>query len=103
VCAQEEKHWLCPVEDRRRIDSPREGMIEGCSLGNYLLLVNFTARLYREGKPRCRANWPRSSTALAAASITGAPGWRSCARAVSWGASSRPAASVSVTSPNVCA
>ena len=25
----EENHWLCPVEDRRRIDSTREGMIEG--------------------------------------------------------------------------
>jgi hypothetical protein len=30
----EEKHWLCPVEDRRRIDSTREGMIEGFSLGS---------------------------------------------------------------------
>jgi hypothetical protein len=25
-------------------------MVEGFSLGNYLLLVDFTARLYREGK-----------------------------------------------------
>jgi hypothetical protein len=46
----EENHWLCPVEDRRRIDSGREGMIEGFSLGNYVLLVDYTARLYREGK-----------------------------------------------------
>jgi hypothetical protein len=46
----EEGHWLCPVEDRRRIDSGREGMIEGFSLGNYVLLVDYTARLYREGK-----------------------------------------------------
>jgi hypothetical protein len=46
----EEKHWLCPIEDRRRIDSRREGIVEGFSLGNYLLLVDFTARLYREGK-----------------------------------------------------
>ncbi len=46
----EEKHWLCPIEDRRRLDSAREGMIEGFSLGNYLLLVDYTARLYREGK-----------------------------------------------------
>ena len=42
----EEGHWLRPVEDRRRIDSRREGMIEGFSLGNDLLLVDYTARLY---------------------------------------------------------
>jgi hypothetical protein len=46
----EEGHWLCPIEDRRQLDSRREGMLEGFSLGNYLLLVDFTARLYREGK-----------------------------------------------------
>ncbi len=42
--------WLCPVEDRRRLDSAREGMIEGFSLGNYLLLVDYTGRLFRESK-----------------------------------------------------
>jgi hypothetical protein len=46
----EESLWPCPIEDRRRFDSAREGMLEGFSLGNYLLLVDFTARLYREGK-----------------------------------------------------
>ena len=46
----EEGLWLCPVEDRRRLDSSREGMIEGFSLGNYLLLVEYTGRLLREGK-----------------------------------------------------
>jgi hypothetical protein len=46
----EESHWLCPVEDRRRLDSRREGMIEGFSLGSYLLLVDFTGRLFRKGK-----------------------------------------------------
>jgi hypothetical protein len=30
---------LVPIEDRRRLDSEREGMLEGFSLGNYLLLV----------------------------------------------------------------
>ncbi len=30
----EETHWLCPIEDRRRLGSPREGMLEGFSLGN---------------------------------------------------------------------
>ena len=46
----EEGLWLCPVEDRRRLDSSREGMIEGFSLGNYLLLVEYTGRLFRAGK-----------------------------------------------------
>ena len=43
-------HWLCPIEDRRRLDSAREGMVEGYSLGNYLLLVDHSARLFRDGK-----------------------------------------------------
>jgi hypothetical protein len=46
----EDAHWLCPIEDRRRIDSSREGMIEGFSLGSYLLLVDYTGRFFREGK-----------------------------------------------------
>jgi len=35
----EESLWLCPIEDRRRLDSTREGM-----------LVDYTGRLFREGK-----------------------------------------------------
>ena len=46
----EESHWLCPIEDRRSLDSTREGMLEGFSLGSYLLLVDYTGRLFREGK-----------------------------------------------------
>jgi REP element-mobilizing transposase RayT len=46
----EESHWLCPIEDRRRLDSSREGMLEGFSLGSYLLLVDYTGRLFRAGK-----------------------------------------------------
>jgi len=46
----EEGLWLCPIEDRRRLDSPAEGMLEGFSLGNYLLLVDDTGRHFREGK-----------------------------------------------------
>jgi REP element-mobilizing transposase RayT len=42
--------WLCPIEDRRRLDSTRPGMFEGLSIGNYLLLVDYTGRLFREGK-----------------------------------------------------
>jgi hypothetical protein len=46
----EESHWLCPIEDRRRLDTHREGMLEGLSLGSYLLLVDYTGRLFRDGK-----------------------------------------------------
>jgi hypothetical protein len=45
AAALEEALWLCPIEDRRRLDSLREGMVEGSSLGNDLLLVDYTARL----------------------------------------------------------
>ncbi len=53
----EQDHWLVPIEDRRdhtnaMTCSCREGMLESFSLGSYLLLVDYTARLYREGKAR---------------------------------------------------
>jgi REP element-mobilizing transposase RayT len=46
----EETLWLCPIEDRRRLDSTREGMFDGLSLGSYLLLVDYSGRLFRQGK-----------------------------------------------------
>ena len=46
----EDAHWLCPIEDRLQLDSAREGMVEGFTLGSYLLLVDYTARLMRDGK-----------------------------------------------------
>ena len=50
TAGREEGLWLCPIEDRRRLDSSREGMVEGFSLGNYLLLLEYTGRLFREGE-----------------------------------------------------
>jgi hypothetical protein len=44
------EHWLCPVQDRRQLDSIREGMLEGTSLGSYLRLIDYTGRMFREGK-----------------------------------------------------
>jgi REP element-mobilizing transposase RayT len=46
----EESIWLCPIEDRSQLDSSRRGMLEGLSLGHYLLLLDHTGRLFREGK-----------------------------------------------------
>jgi hypothetical protein len=51
----EESLWLCPIEDRRPFDSSREGMFDGLSLGNYLLVVDYSARLFRAGKARISA------------------------------------------------
>jgi hypothetical protein len=42
--------WLIPIEDRRGMDSTREGMLEGFTLGNYLLLIEYTGHLKRPGK-----------------------------------------------------
>ena len=46
----EESLWLCPIEDRHEVDSAREGMLAGLSLGSYLLLVDYTGRVFRDGK-----------------------------------------------------
>jgi hypothetical protein len=46
----EELLWLCPIEDRRELDSRREGMISGFSLGSYVKLVDYTGRLLRARK-----------------------------------------------------
>ncbi len=46
----EETLWLCPIEDRRGLDSTREGMVQGFSLGNYIKLVDYSGRLFRHGK-----------------------------------------------------
>jgi hypothetical protein len=40
----EESIWLCPIEDRQKLDSSRKGMLEGFSLGNYLILVGLVRR-----------------------------------------------------------
>ena len=52
----EQDHWLCPLEDRRGLarggPALREGMLEGFSLGSYLLLVDYSSRVYRTGKAR---------------------------------------------------
>jgi REP element-mobilizing transposase RayT len=56
----EQGHWLVPIEDRRvyaksKSQSAREGMLETFSLGSYLLLVDYTGRLFRSGKARMDA------------------------------------------------
>ncbi len=42
--------WLCPLDDRRGRGETRVGLLDGFSLGSYLLLVDATSRLLRPGK-----------------------------------------------------
>ena len=70
----EEGLWLCPIEDRRQLDSTREGMPEGFSLGNYLLLVDYTGRLFRKGKAVISAELGAIRSGWAAAWRTGKRG-----------------------------
>jgi hypothetical protein len=51
IARLEQKFWLCPIEDRPRHGSAREGMLKDVSLGNYLVLTDYTGRLFREGNP----------------------------------------------------
>jgi REP element-mobilizing transposase RayT len=48
----EQSHWLCPLQDRSAAAASREGMLPGFSLSSYLELVDWTARLCRNGKAR---------------------------------------------------
>ena len=97
----EETLWLCPIKDRRRLNSSREGMLGGFSLGNYLLLVDYTGRLFREGK----AVISRELVEIFDRLGSSAENWQ--ARLVKlagcWAGSSRPAGSASERSPSVLA
>ena len=42
--------WLCPIEDRRSEGEERTGLLDGFSLGSYLLLLDETSRIIRPGK-----------------------------------------------------
>ncbi len=46
----EEDHWLIPIEDRRRHGAKRAGIIEGFTLGQYLMLVDCSSRMVRDAK-----------------------------------------------------
>jgi hypothetical protein len=73
AAGMEESFWLCPIEDRRRLDSSREGMVEGFSLGNYLLLVAYTGRLFARARRRSRERFmgrSRAETVLPASTLS---------------------------------
>ena len=64
----EESIWLCAIEDRRKVDSSREGMLEGFSLGSYLLLA--PPHAWASPNPRHVRRSPRSITAASPHSST---------------------------------
>ena len=51
----EDSLWLCPIEDRRELDSAREGMLEGFSLGELPAPGRLHGRLFRDEKADDRA------------------------------------------------
>ena len=46
----EDDLWLVPIEDQRGRGAVREGMRTGFTLGQYLMLVEYTGRILRDGK-----------------------------------------------------
>jgi len=99
----EESHWLCPIEDRRRVDSSREGMLEGFSLGSYLLLVDYSGRLFREGKAAISSEVAAIFDRLGSSAETWQARLDKLSKGVSSAASSRPLASASEKSPSAWA
>ncbi|MCL4191441.1 MAG: hypothetical protein KJZ87_06815 [Thermoguttaceae bacterium] len=68
----DESHWLCPMGDRRGQGGQRAGLLEGFSLGSYLVLVDWTSRLVRRGKARVSGEVASILDRLG----TGAEAWR---------------------------
>ena len=49
----DQDHWLVPMDNRQNKDqASREGMLESFSLSAYLQVLDYTSRLYRNGKAR---------------------------------------------------
>jgi hypothetical protein len=46
----DQDHWLVPIEDKRSQGSKREGIKQGFTVGQYLMLVDCMSRSVREGK-----------------------------------------------------
>ncbi|MFN7889233.1 MAG: hypothetical protein ACK5OC_02980, partial [Pirellula sp.] len=56
----EDSLWLVPIEDRQRQGSLRKGIVEGFTLGQYLLLVDYTSRMFARGRRSSRVSWQAS-------------------------------------------
>ena len=96
----EESIWLCPIEDRHRLDSSRVGMLEGFSLGSYLPWSTLPAGSSATVRPPSRPRSRESSSAWAAAWTGGRPDSRSSRAVDCWAGSSPPAATGCAKSPH---
>ena len=90
----EESHWLCPIEDRRRVDSAREGMVEGFSLGNYRSWWTTPRGSSARGR-RCSREVAEILDRLGSSADQWQARLEKLRQGVSWAASSRPVGSVS--------
>jgi hypothetical protein len=70
----EDGNWLCPIDDRRHCGGHQVGLIPGLSLGDYLLIFDFTGRLLRKEEtsvnPRVHEILQRVGTTTVAWSAT---------------------------------
>jgi hypothetical protein len=80
VAGLEDSLWLCPIADRRRLDSSREGMLEGFSLEATCFWSITRGGCFATGRPRSRRNWRESSIGWGAVQRAGGLAWRSCAQ-----------------------
>ncbi len=62
----EDSLWLCPIEDRRGLDSTREGMMQSFSLGSMSKWSTTPGDSFATANPRSRRNWPAFLSVLAA-------------------------------------
>ena len=86
----EESLWLCPIEDRRLLDSAREGMVKDSPSAAICSWSTTRAGCSAKVRPRSRATWRRFLIGWARAPKAGGHGSRSSPKAGSSAASSRP-------------
>ena len=96
----EESLWLCPIEDRRRLDSCREGMLEGFSLDSYFLPGRLHGAALSQGKGSDLGGAGRSLDRLGSNAESGGPGWTNCAVVDCSAVSSPPVENGCVKSPH---
>jgi hypothetical protein len=79
-------------------------MMQGFPLGSYVNLVEYTGRLFRQGKASISEDLAGIFERLGfSAPSAGSTGWKSSAAIVWWAASTRPAARNCGKSPNASA
>ena len=88
----EEGLWLCPIEDRRRLDSTR---LKACSRDSRSAIISCWLTIpggcFARGRPGYRRSWPGFLIGLEVAPRAGKSGWKSSGMADRSAVSLRPA------------